>query len=596
MPLQPARMRIWLTSFWRRACFPLLILLGATTLPADETTGIVAVVNADPITHRTLAEETLRRYGKDTLDSMINRHLILQACKSQGIAVTSEDVRAEIQRTATKFRLTMESYLALLQEERDISPNEYSTEIVWPMLALRALVADEIDVTDEEFNQAFTAEYGEAVKCRLIMVSARDKANSLHAQVTAAPETFGNVAKQFSEDETSASMSGLIPPIRRYTGDNELEQAAFALADGEVSPVLEVGDQWIILQSVRRLPATQPAPQAMPVVREQIKDRIRDRKVRIAAADLFADLQNQSQVVKVLGDEELTAQHPGVAAIVNGQQVSIADVANECVKRHGSEVLKGEINRKLLNQALRVSGTTVTDEDIKSEIAMAAISYGHVNGDGSANIDAWIEAVTSEGSTTRDIYVRDAVWPSVALKKLVAAEVVVTNEDLQEGFESAFGPRVEVLAVVLTDQKSAQKVWQMARDNPGDQFFGQLAAQYSVEPVSASNFGKVPPIRKAGGQPTLEREAFAMKPGELSGVIATGNKYIILRCQGFTEPIVRDIEAVRDELTRDVRERKTTLAMSKRFDELMESAEIDNFFDAQKEMPRVTEAPAAARR
>ena len=136
----------------------------------------------------------------------------------------------------------------------------------------------------------------------------------------------------------------------------------------------------------------------------------------------------------------------------------------------------------------------------------------------------------------------------------------------------------------------------MARDNPTDAFFGQLAEQYSIEPSSASNFGKVPPIRQYGGQPSIEREAFAMKPGELSGIIATGDKYIILRCQGFTEPVVSDFEAVREELVRDLTEKKINLAMGVKFDELKQNADIDNFFTAAKELPSVAAGTAADRR
>ncbi len=88
-----------------------------------------------------------------------------------------------------------------------------------------------------------------------------------------------------------------------------------------------------------------------------------------------------------------------------------------------------------------------------------------------------------------------------------------------------------MLAIVLSDQRTAQKVWDLARSNPTDQFFGELAAQYSIEPVSRNNLGKVPPLRKHGGQPTLEQEAFALKAGELSGIVASGDQYIILRSQ-----------------------------------------------------------------
>jgi len=570
---------------------------GWATMRADaaDQSSVVAVVNADPITRQALGDAVLQRYGSDVLDNLVNRHLIMQECQKRGLEVTTEEVRGEIDRLAKKFGLTMESYLQLLRDERNITPDQYSREIIWPMLALRRLVADQVEVTQEEFNRAFLAQFGEAVKCRMIMVEDGALAAQLRARGAAEPDSFADLAKQHSEDETSASVGGLIPPIRRYMGDSRLEEAAFSLQEGQVSQVMEIGDQHIVLQAVRRMPATHPSPQALPSIREQIQDRIRDEKMRLAATDLFAKLQKQANVKKVLGDPQAEAQYPGVAAVINGQQVPISDVAGECIKRHGEEVLEGEINRKVLTQALAKRSLTVTRQDIDQEIARAAVSYGFVRGDGTADVEAWIENVLSDSQTTRQIYELDAVWPTAALKKLVAGEVQLTQADLQQGFESAFGPRVEVLAVVLSDQRTAQKVWEMARDNPTDAFFGELAQNYSVEPVSASNMGKVPPIRKYSGQPAIEKEAFAMKPGDLSGIIATADQYIILRCQGYTEPVVSDFEAVRPELERDLLEKKTRLAMAARFDELKEKAEIDNFLAAAKEMPRVARESRSTR-
>ena len=81
-----------------------------------------------------------------------------------------------------------------------------------------------------------------------------------------------------------------------------------------------------------------------------------------------------------------------------------------------------------------------------------------------------------------------------------------------------------------------------------------------------------------------------MKPGELSGIMATGGKYLILRCQGFTEPIVSDPNAVRSELIRDLTESKTTRAMADRFEKLIKTSEIDNFLEAEP-APRVATSP-----
>ncbi len=551
---------------------------------------VVAVVNADPITRSMLSEATVDRFGDEILENMINRYLILQECNQRGIEVTKQEVSDEIRRLAGKFGLSMESYLNLLQENRQITASQYSREIIWPMLSLRKLVANQVKVTDEEFNRAYLSQFGEAVKCRLIMVEDRGKAMELHQQASANPQQFNLLAKQYSEDEASASVGGLIPPIRRYTGDSRLEDAAFALANGEVSPVLQLGDQWIFLQAVRRIPASTPSPQSLPAIKEQINDRIRDEKVRVSAGELFAKLQEKSNIVKVLGDESLEKQNPGVAAVVNGQQVLISQVGEEAIKRHGADVLEGEINRKLLMQELRSEKKQVAQADLDQEIAAGAIASGYVEADGNADLGGWFDSITSDGKTTVDLYVQDVVWPSAALRKLVEDSVEVTQVDLENGFEAAYGPRVEVLAVVLSDQRTAQKVWEMARDNPTDAFFGGLAEQYSVEPVSSSNQGKVPPIRRHGGQPAVEKEAFSLKPGELSGIISTGGKYLVLRCQGYTEPVVSDPGVVQAELLRDLSDRKTKQAMAAHFEQMVEDAEIDNFLEAEV-APRVASRP-----
>jgi len=276
-------------------------------------------------------------------------------------------------------------------------------------------------------------------------------------------------------------------------------------------------------------------------------------------------------------------QHPGVAALINEQALPIHQVAEEAVRRHGADVLEGEINRKLLVQALRQEGKQVTSDDLSAETKRAAMNYGFLKPDGTADLEAWVQSVTSDGQTTQDVYIRDAVWPSVALRVLVEDQVNLSQEELQQGFEAAYGPKAEVLAIVLADQRTAQKVWQMARGNPTEAFFGSLAEQYSIEPSSASNSGMVPPIRRFGGQPAIEKEAFSLKPGELSGIVATGDKYIILRCLGFTEPVVQDPSVVQSELTRDLSERKLTKLMGEKFDQLKNSAEVENYFAASLE-------------
>ena len=233
--------------------------------------------------------------------------------------------------------------------------------------------------------------------------------------------------------------------------------------------------------------------------------------------------------------------------------------------------------RKLLSQILKQRGMDVTNEALKQELARAAASFGYTNANGDADVTAWVNAVAEQEGLGEKEYITDAVWPSVALRQLVDADVTVTNDDLTKGFEANYGKRVEVLAIVLGNQRIAQEVWDMARKNSSKEFFGQLAEQYSVEQVSRANFGEIPPIRRHGGQPQIESEAFRLQPGELSGIVAMGDKFIIMKCLGRTQPVVEQLADVKTELTADIREKKLRLAMATEFDKIRASAQIDNF-------------------
>ncbi len=560
----------------------------------SQKSAVMAVVNGEQITRQGLADECVRRYAHDVLDSMISKQILLQACQSHGVTVTDKDIEDEIYKVATKFSLSVDRWLSLLETERNVDAQQYRQDIIWPTLALRRLASRQTVPTQEELRQAFEAEYGPKVKARLIVVSSRQKADWVLQAAQANPESFAQLAKEHSEDRATASAYGVIPPIRKHVGDPKLEQIAFSLQENQLSPVIPVGNQYLILKCERQIPETYISSEHLPQIEAQLKERLSEHKTRLESAELFQRLQAQSKVVNVIKDPKQQPQYPGAAAVVNGQAITMQQLSAECVSRHGKDVLEGEINRLLLIQELRRAGRTVNEQDINAEVARAAEAYNFLKKDGSPDVEAWLKNVTENDDTTVEMYVRDAVWPSVALKKLVGGQVEVTAEDLQKGFESNFGERVEVLAIVLGNQRQAQTVWDMARNNSTDQFFGELANQYSVEPSSRSNFGQVPPLRKHSGQPLLEKEAFRLKPGELSGIIAMGDKYIILRCLGRTQPVVKEFHAVKDELYRDILEKKLRLAMAKEFDRLKESSQIDNFLAGTSQGGRLAGAKTAS--
>ena len=139
---------------------------------------------------------------------------------------------------------------------------------------------------------------------------------------------------------------------------------------------------------------------------------------------------------------------------------------------------------------------------------------------------------------------------------------------------------------MLGNQRRAQQVFELARKNNTTEYFGELAAQYSIEAGSQAMHGEVPPIKKYGGQPQVEEEAFQLRPGELSGVIQVGDKFIILRCEGHTKPANVDFASVRNDLYEDLHEKKLLVAMGEQFEKLQEAATVDNYLAGTSHSPK----------
>ena len=340
--------------------------------------------------------------------------------------------------------------------------------------------------------------------------------------------------------------------------------------------------QFVILKCENRIPPRSVNPaEAEP----QIVEKIKDEKLREVANTLFAQLQSTATIQNVYNNPQLRETMPGVVATVNGDRITIKELGQECLLRHGEDVLESEIAQLLLQQALKEAGLSVTEPDLEAEVRHAAELAGMADNEGQVELDAWFVTVTEQQGITKSQYMRTAVWPSAALKKLTVKEVQVAEEDLNKAFTANYGERVRCRAIVLGTMRRAQEVWDKARRNPSVEFFSDLAEEYSIEPTSKALRGEVPPIQRFGGQPQLEQAAFGLEPGQLSGIVQLGDKFLVLRCEGRTERIDVDQAEVQDILLRDIYEKKLRMAMSEKFSSIREHSRVDNYLAGTSQAP-----------
>src|SRR5439155_17555439 len=139
----------------------------------------------------------------------------------------------------------------------------------------------------------------------------------------------------------------------------------------EISAVIAVGDpatkgaqQFVILKCEKQVPDEFQKYPLDAGMKQRLENALHEKKESMAAGVIIAELKQKWRVTKVLGDDKLMQQYPGVAAFIGQQSITLATLGEECVHRHGTEVLEGTISRRVLEQRCRSAGVAVSQEEI----------------------------------------------------------------------------------------------------------------------------------------------------------------------------------------------------------------------------------------
>ena len=258
----------------------------------------------------------------------------------------------------------------------------------------------------------------------------------------------------------------------------------------------------------------------------------------------------------------------------NSKLITYDDVAAEAMARHGAEVLEAIINRSTVEMACKSKGVAVTGHEVEAEITATAKKF-------EVDRSTWLQMLESERGLTPVQYKRDVIWPKLALQKLAGAEVTVTSDDVKRAFVRTYGPKVKARMIMLDNIRRAQEVHRQARETPAD--FGKLAREHSIDATSQALDGVIPPIPMYGSPETedLERAAFALQPGEISGIIQLPfpgmNRYVILMSDGLTEPAATKLADVRSVIEEELAEQKTQAEVARVFQAIKERTTVHNF-------------------
>ena len=104
---------------------------------------------------------------------------------------------------------------------------------------------------------------------------------------------------------------------------------------------------------------------------------------------------------------------PAVVATVNTQRITREDLARQCRRNYGQEVLESIVNKHLIVKECQRQGVNVTRAEVDAEIERMAKRF-------SIPVDQWLKMLKQERNITAAQYAGDIIWPTLALRKLAA--------------------------------------------------------------------------------------------------------------------------------------------------------------------------------
>jgi hypothetical protein len=299
---------------------------------------------------------------------------------------------------------------------------------------------------------------------------------------------------------------------------------------------------------------------------------------------------------------ERAASEDQVVAKVNGEAITRDQLASELIEMYGKEHLQNMIGRVLVQQQCKAAQIDVTEEDVRKELSQI-LERNRLK------LSEFKAQVLASQNLTLGQYLRDQVWPRLALIRLVQNNIAVTDEDLQKAFEANFGEKVDIRMMTVVERRKAEEVWKQVSEQKTledrTKTFEDIARRFSTDEATRPYGGKAAPLGRHTVNEQLEKAAFALQEGDLGSIMQIPGGHLLLLCVGRV-PARTDVSldskvesdntkpgepemTYRDLLTKDIEQKKIMQEVGVYYKKIEETAKIENFLTGDFEVDSVAE-------
>lgn len=248
------------------------------------------------------------------------------------------------------------------------------------------------------------------------------------------------------------------------------------------------------------------------------------------------------------------------------------------------ELLGIMVDQELLYQDAQKKGYGADEKQVDEELAKS--------GQGFPSPEEFDKALAQNGLTRASYsdFLKRRLSVDKMLREGIAKDLAVTDAEIDEyysGNPDQFASPEQIRArhiLIKVDagadeaQKTAarKKIEEVLSKAKGDADFAELAKEYSEGP-SAPRGGDLGLFTRGRMVPPFEEAAFALKPGEVSGVVETRFGYHIIKVEERKEAGTISKEEATDRIREFLSQRKVAEAVTDRIKVLKEEAKIESF-------------------
>lgn len=277
-----------------------------------------------------------------------------------------------------------------------------------------------------------------------------------------------------------------------------------------------------------------------------------------------------------IGGEGTAGLWNDVIAVVNGQEITRADLSNFLIERFGDEALDIMIRRTLVYQEAKKLGIKTGPEELEERVQKVVdfeieryIKGGGLSGEGELEGE-----LKKMGGTIKQLRekiadrMRREIEVQLMGEKIVGQAITVTDEDLHKAYEEEYGEKIEACQIVMKSKKDGEEILNKIKAGAD---FEALARKESIDRGSAAQGGK---MQAFSPNTTIGQAVVQLPKGGISDLIKTEYGYHIVKIIGRIPESDVKFEAVKAELEKLVRQRLIRQKASSWLIAIEESADI----------------------